>query len=101
MNARRYGQKGYARENSSRKQRPTTHSYELRILERLISDDILLDLVAHYFRTHTIRLIRPQDNILKSWLDITDKGDIVVGYQLLGPPLKKEVKVKLTVYNGS
>jgi hypothetical protein len=38
---------------------------------------------------------------LKSWLDITDTGDIVVGYKLLGPPLKKEVKVKLTVYNGS
>jgi uncharacterized UPF0146 family protein len=77
-------------------------------LEKSISDDILLDIIAHYFRTQTIALIRPQDHILESWLDITDKGDIVVGYQLLGPPLggrcpplKKEVKVKLTVYNGS
>jgi uncharacterized UPF0146 family protein len=101
MNARRSDQKGYASENYSKRRRPTKPSYEQRILVRSISDDILLDLVAHYFRTHTIRLIRPQDNILKSWLDITDTGDIVVGYKLLGPPLKKEVKVKLTVYNGS
>ncbi len=104
MNARIPNRNPSANENYSRKQRLGKSSYERRILERSVSDDIVLDSIAHYFRTQTIALIRPADQILKSWLDITDKGDIVVGYQLLGPPLKKkeqEVKVKLTVYNGS
>jgi uncharacterized UPF0146 family protein len=101
MYTRKLAQRGSKPERYMRKRRPDKTSYEQRTLVRTISDDIALESIAHYFRTQTIGLIRQQDQVLKSWLDITDKGDIVVGYQLLGPPLKKEVKVKLTVYNGS